>query len=581
MNYTLALLATPSNSMKLARPLLATPALAASLALFSLAQMCSGADIRMGSGEKDFARYKDYGENVTPVGDLGKLATYDEIAPGVIAADSPLRAKIEGERAKFRRQCDEAGKAEVQVCIGTDEVTLPRAVVERFKNEITRDAKNGVFDFESEKFWEIYRAKYREVLGMFPQVAFVMIRTGENYANTKTSDYTGRTVKEKEPDDAYFKRMARLINETRKVVADECGRTLIWRTWDLGNDGFHANPQVYDRVLAGVTEHKGLIFAVKHSQTDFWRYNDFNPNIGRGGVEQIIEFECSREYEGKGAFPNYLGELFATDIRHVQELGVRHIWIWNFGGGGAGPKLKNDRWSRANVDAVVQLWEHPERKPRDIASAWAAKEFGSKAAPKIADVLLLSGECVRKMVYIEAYALRHKGWMPSRGLMRDDLIRGERQMRLHGGLDLIYTETKDQLDAVLQEKADALALARQMLALYESAKADIIAERGEAIYEDARSTLLYLESLSEVMSHYIRGMFLFYRAEETHDAKTAARAKAELEQWRAAWSHYNADIPKLPGAATLYRSQYEYTNDNGEGAMADTCEKALSKLSAK
>jgi hypothetical protein len=548
------------------------------ITLFSNVQFCVAYDLRMGSGEKDFARYREYGYNVTTVGDLGKLGTYDEVAPGAIAADSLLRQQIERNRMTFRQQCDEAAQAGLQVCIGTDEVTLPREVVERFKNDITRDAKNGVFNFESDKFWEIYRAKYREVMSAFPAVKFVMIRTGENYANTKTSDYTGRTVKEKNFDDDYCKRMARLINETRQVVVDECGRTLIWRTWDLGNDGFHANPQVYDRVLAGVTERKGLVFAVKHVQTDFWRYNDFNPNIGRGGVEQIIEFQCSREYEGKGAFPNYLGELFATDMRRIRELGVRGVWIWNFGGGAAGPKLKNDRWSRANIDAAVRLRDNPELNPRAVAETWAAKEFGSSAAPKIAEMLLLSGECVRKMVYIEAYALKHKGWMPSRGLMRDDLIRGERQMRLHGGLHLIYTETKDQFDGVLQEKADALALARQMLALYDSAKADIVAERGDAVYQDARSSLLYLESLAEVMSHYIRGMFLYYRSLETRDAKDATQARTELEQWRVAWSRYNTDIPKLPGAATLYRSQYGDQTNDSEGAMADTCEKALKGL---
>ena len=119
-----------------------------------------------------------------------------------------------------------------------------------------------------------------------------------------------------------------------------------------------------------------------------------------------------------------------------------------------------------------------------------------------------------------------------------------------------------------------------MLALYDSAQADIIAERGDAVYQDARSTLLYLESLAEVMSHYIRGMFLFYRSQETHDAKGAALAKTELEQWRVAWSRYNTDIPKLPGAASLYRSQYENTGDHSEGAMADTCEQALKKLGA-
>ena len=46
--------------------------------------------------------------------------------------------------------------------------------------------------------------------------------------------------------------MQHLINETRKVVVDEFGRTLIWRTWDLDNEGFHASNAVYDGILAGI-----------------------------------------------------------------------------------------------------------------------------------------------------------------------------------------------------------------------------------------------------------------------------------------------------------------------------------------
>jgi len=542
--------------------------------------ICTAFEIRVGGGEKDLARYQEYGSTITPMGDVGKLATYAEVAPGCIPADSPLGEQIARNRRSFQKDCDAAAKAGLKVCIGTDEVTLPRAVFARFKSELSRDGKSDTLNFESEKFWEIYRAKYREVLNAFPAIAYVMIRTGENYAN-RTTDYMGHTVVEHEIDDGYFKRMQRLINETRKVVVDECGRKLIWRTWDLGNDGFHASPQVYDRIMAGVTEHHGLIMAVKHVQTDFWRYNDFNPNIGRGGVDQIVEFQCAREYEGKGAFPNYLGELFATDMRHARDLGVKGIWLWDFGGGSGGPKLKNDRWVRANIFAGARLADNPDRDPKEVALEWAGKEFGAKAAPRIADMLMLSSECVRKMVYVEPYALKHKGWMPSRGLMRDDIIRGERRMALHGGLDLIYEGSKDAFDAALQEKLDALDLARRMLRLYDDAKPAIVADRGEPTFEEGRGSLVYLESLTEVMCHYIRGMFLFYRWQETHDAPTARRAQDELSQWREAWKRYNTEIPQLPGAPSLYRSQYGPEASTSEGAMVETCEKAQAALTAR
>ena len=534
----------------------------------------------MGSGEKDLSRYQEYGYNVTPVGDVGKLVTYDEIAPGALPPDSPLRKQIEINRAAFAKACEETSRAGLAVCIGTDEVTIPRAVFERFRKDIALAGTTDAIDLGGEQFWKIYRAKYREVLKAFPAIAYVMIRTGENYAS-RTTDFVGHTVRGHDIDDRYYRDMQRLINETRQVVVDECGRKLIWRTWDLGNDGFHPNPAVYDRVLSGVPDHRGLIMAVKYVQTDFWRYNDFNPNIGRGGVDQIIEFQCAREYEGKGAFPNYLGADFAVAMKRLKSLGTKGVWIWDFGGGSGGPHLQNDRWVRANIDAAVQLARNPDLAPRAVAEKWAAKEFGAKAAPKIAELLLLSDDCVRKMVYIEPFAQKHRGWMPSRGLMRDDIIRGERKMALHGDLKFIYEDSKDHLDAALQEKTEALALAQRILAIYDSARGDIIAERGEKTCIEARSSLVYLESLTAVMCHYIRGMFLFYHSQEASDPALAKQAREELEQWQTAWTRYNTEIPKLPGAPSLYRSQYGPGPETAEGAMVDTCEKALQKLGAR
>ena len=41
---------------------------------------------------------------------------------------------------------------------------------------------------------------------------------------------------------------------------------------------------------------------------DFWRYSAPNPCLGIGRHAQIVEVECQREYEGKGAHPNYIAQ---------------------------------------------------------------------------------------------------------------------------------------------------------------------------------------------------------------------------------------------------------------------------------
>ena len=542
-------------------------------------------EIRMGSGERGgIERYAEYGYNVAVLGNATRLAAFADSAPAALPPGSALRKAVEESRRHFREQARAMAALGIKACVSTDEILLPSAVLETLGKRITRDDDPRRVDFNKEAFWELYRAKYREMLREFPEIAYVKVRTGENYS-FQHNGYSGQLIAENTSQttrsEEYIRNMQRLINETRKVVVDEFGRKLIWRTWDLGNYGFHANPEVYDRVLAGVRERKGLIFAVKFTQTDFWRYNDFNPTIGRGGVDQIIEFQAAREYEGKGAYPNYVGEEHAAAIRRCRELGVKGIWVWNFGGGWDGPRLKTDVWVRANIHATARLAQDPYLEPRRLAEEWAAKEFGKAAAPKIAEMLLLSDDCVLGFRYIAPYSRRHKGWLPARNFMRDDVIRGEREIRgaavtTQGGLKLLYEGSRDALDEALEEKAKAARLATRMREIFESARPAIVSAKGERVYDEARSGLLYVESLARVVSHYIRGMFLYYRWQENGVAETARAARTELMAWRAEWRRYQDEIPKLPGAATLYRSIS--TGKDPAGAMEDTCERALEAL---
>jgi hypothetical protein len=526
--------------------------------------------LRLGSGEKSVERYKEYGYTAAVIGDATQLASYDDTFPNTIPAGSALRNRIEQQRKKFQKEYDRANALGLAICLMTDEVSLPIPVMERLK---ASGVSKGI-DFDSEEFWNVYRAKYREVLKAYPRVAYVMVRTGENYSHPDEG-FIGHTVLEGSYDDAYFRHMQRLIEETRKVVVDEFGRTLIWRTWDLGNDGFHANPKVYDHVLAGLTNHSGLILAIKHTQTDFWRYNDFNPMIGRSGVDQIVEFQCAREYEGKGAFPNYMGPIFAGDMRKAAAIGVKGAWVWDFSGGWGGPILKSDRWVRLNIEATSRLAQNPGLDPRELAQEWAAKEFGTRAATNIADLLMLSSECVRKCMYIEAFARDHRGWKPSLNFMRDDIIRGEVLKQLYDG-------SKNSLPQVFTEKEEAVALAARMRSLFESSRDEIVAERGQRVYDESLSSLIYLQDLTEVVGHCVIGMFAYYQWQDAHDTASAAKARQELHAWSEAWKNFQTEVPKLPGVASLYRSQNRTQNPNDhspdKNTMTELCEAALQKL---
>jgi len=536
-------------------------------------------EIRMGSGETDLARYREYGYNAAVLGSFTQLATYSEIAPRALPPGNPLRAKVDENRRDLQERLRTAAKLGLKACLSTDEILLPTAVLEYFAGKITLDHDPKRVDLEKEEFWRIYRAKYREVLRDFPEIAYVMVRTGENYSFL-SDGYSGQLIAERTSSatrsDGYFRNMQRMINETRKIVVDEFHRKLIWRTWDLGNYGFHASPEVYDRVLTGVSQRAGLIFAIKFTQTDYWRYNDFNPNIGRGGVEQIVEFQCAREYEGKGAYPDFVGPEHAEAMRKVAAArGVKGVWLWNFGGGWGGPFLKSDRWVRANIYATAKLAENQGLSPRALAQEWAVKEFGKAAAPKVAEMLMLSPECVLRFRYVAPYARRNKGWLPSRNIMRDDIIRGGKDV-----LTPLYDGSKDSLNEALEEKLEAVRLAQRMRRTFESAQQEIIAARGPAIYRESLNSILYMEALAKVMAHYVRGMFQYERWRQTGNKEIGSAARNELVEWRKAWDYYRNEIGKLEGVASLYRSLNSQQETDTRGAMEDLCEAALAALPA-
>jgi hypothetical protein len=530
----------------------------------------AGFEYRMASGEKGMARCRDYDYNIVSFGNLTRLMS--------VTGDSKSEAEVGRARRAFGESARQAAELGLAVCLGTDEIQFPVAVYQQARARLaTPDGKQ--LDLHQDAFWNLYREKYRQVLRELPQVAYVMVRTGENYADRSGGAIFGQMLADRQRprgSEEWVGLMQRLINETRKVVVDECGRKLIWRTWDLGNGGFHSSVDLYDKVLAGVKERTGLILAVKFVQTDFWRYNDFNPTIGRGGVDQIVEFQCQREYEGKGAFPNYMGPEHAEAIRRLRDLGVKGVWSWHTGGGWGGPKLQSDRWVRLNVEATARLVQQPDADPRALAEQWAVREFGPTAAPTVAEIAMLSPSCVQKLIYVAPYARSHRGWLPSLNLMRDDIIRGDKSATA-GIIKSLYDGSQQDLDEALREKTEAVDLARRMRTLLEGVEEAIVKERGAAVYRETHSSLVYLESLAEVVAPYVRGMFYYHHWKAGH-AEAAAPARRELAQWRDAWQRYQTEVPKLPGAASLYRSQNSQDPSDTASAMSATCLRALADL---
>jgi hypothetical protein len=391
-----------------------------------------------------------------------KVATFESFDPELF--DDAALARRGEDIAKIRGRMAEATALGLKTFGGGDEFQFPSEITTRpYSDDLMELSEKEEFCIASEKLWAAYRAKFQEYARDFPEIGYCVLRLGENYSHLTGGAYVGNGVYHYNGKGycsrcesiSYEERIARVVNETQALLADSSIQYM-HRTWDTHGDRIHANAEVYQRILNRVPNRKDILWSIKYTQTDFWRYNFPNPCIGVGGVPQLIEFQCQREYEGKGAYPNFVGPGIAEGHRYAQEKGAEGVWHWHHGGGWGGPHLVNDFWNQANIYAAAHLAWEPNAKPADLAREWAALCFGHDAAEAVAETMMLSEEAVRKLRYFEAYCKNHRGWLPAHNWMRDDKIRGG------SNLSPIYAGARGDVDEMIAEKEEALRMVDAM-----------------------------------------------------------------------------------------------------------------------
>jgi hypothetical protein len=202
-----------------------------------------------------------------------------------------------------------------------------------------------------------------ELFDTFPDLDGLVIRTGETYLNN-VPYHTGNN-----PITNGAESHVKLINLLREEVCVKRNKKIFYRTWSLG--GIHEDPKYYLNVTNRIEPHENLVFSIKHSKGDYQRTFDFNPTLGIGKHGQIVEVQCQREYEGKGAYPNYVmdgvingfeefskntpqtGNKSLNDIKNNPNF--KGVWSWSRGGGWVGPYISNEFWCKLN-SYVIGHW---------------------------------------------------------------------------------------------------------------------------------------------------------------------------------------------------------------------------------
>lgn len=287
----------------------------------------------------------------------------------VFPKDSEERKWVETHKTELQKLYDEAIAEGLKVSFMMDIIVFPTNLVRLFP-EILND--EGKIDVTLPITQALMEEMFDEMFREFPQISGIYVRYGETYAQEKYGIpyHTGNDPVLDGSEKYHFE----LISFLMKTVCDKHKREIYYRTWGFGS--FQHDKDTYLRISDQLPVNDRFYFCIKHTSGDFWRCVRFNQSLNCGKHKQIVEVQAAREYEGKGAYPNYIGDdvingaeelkwLMTSeenqnlrDVINVENSLVKGIWTWSRGGGWDGPYINGENGKNGEVviENGSELW---------------------------------------------------------------------------------------------------------------------------------------------------------------------------------------------------------------------------------
>ncbi len=295
--------------------------------------------------------------------------TFDSLEADLVPMGSKERLWIE-EHAKTVNAYIKRGKNKgIMMIPFTDILVLPKHVYNKYKKE------TGNFNISKPMTQKIVRHWVNEIFNRYPDLDGLMLRSGETYLHD-TPHHRGKSPVRG------LNQHVQLLKILREEVCAKRNKHLIYRTW--GWDGFHTDANFFKQATDQVETHPKLIFSIKHTKGDFLRRFPFNPTLGVGKHKFIVEIQNQREYEGKGAYPNYIAksvldgfeeESHKGPYRCVRDLikndNFAGVFNWTRGGGWRGSYIQNEIWIMLNAYVISHWANNPDRSEEEIFNDFA------------------------------------------------------------------------------------------------------------------------------------------------------------------------------------------------------------------
>ena len=283
-----------------------------------------------------------------------------------------------------------------------------------------------------EDSWELTADAIREVIESLPQIRGLVFRYGETFSSPdsalKRVDLLGCECIDCSSMDGIARRR-KVIELLESVVCRELGKRCILRLWDLFDDGVHANRMLQSNVLKKWAGDPRFFVSVKHTLTDYWRHQPWNPSISEEGPARLIEFQCEREYEFIGLLPNWqgpewsqgpveCGERGRTGIANVRPKDWAGSWIIPIGGGWSNRHASTDLWADMNIHTILSLTANPNRDAGEILTEWLVE---NELPLESKSLFEKSSELILRLRYLDVWRIiTNQRWMPSENWFRDD-----------------------------------------------------------------------------------------------------------------------------------------------------------------
>ncbi|RGJ51731.1 hypothetical protein [Bacteroides intestinalis] len=494
--------------------------------------------------------------------------TYDNYKKGIIK-DKEEKKWIEQRANDIEQKIVAFHNAGIAVYPFTDFIVFPRSIWEKYGKEIAGKEKvtgTGGSDerarkpnIQNKRTQELLIAQIDGIFKCFPSLDGLTLRFGETYLHDTPFHLGGSPIRDGKIG---INDHILLLNILREEICVKRNKKLFYRTWDFGYN-FHTNPEYYLAVTNQIAPHPNLIFSIKYQQDDYHRMTPFNPTLGIGNHQQIVESQSRMEAYGKGAHPYYTAKgviegwpetkyeiLFGKhcftgkknsdenprgikDILSTKKL--QGVMTWSNGGGWQGPYITHEIWTDLNTYIVSHWAQNTQKTEKELFYEFTENlGLDDWNADLFREIAILSIEGVRKG-HCNSYSWNDVWWT------RDEFFSAA------ANTNIIHDILKKQLqDKVLAEKAEASAIWLQIEALSKQLSCNDI-----HLQEAIRVSCTY----GRIKYQLIEQMWKIMIAEGCYQQNIAINnqeIKKVITKYDHLWTEWKSLKQSSPWCATLY-----------------------------